>query len=286
VRLTLEAIPRADLVIFLLDASRPFDDDDRQILAALVDKRFLAVCNKADLKAVIRFPEELAARGAMAISTRTGEGIDMLKDAVTSSFLHGHAVDSREYVALSRARHRDALVKSAAALIRFSANQSAGLPPEILAIDLRDALAAELGMQHDWPVVIVGGGNLGLALAGYAGFAARGFRVVGLVDADRLRIGESVGDGLVVQPMDDLSKIVRRTHCVIGVIATPVQSAQEVADELIASGVTGILNFAPTVLSVPSGVQVRDVDLGVELQLLAFHEQQRTLAGDGVGEGE
>lgn len=152
--------------------------------------------------------------------------------------------------------------------------------------DLRDALASELGMQHDWPVVIVGGGNLGLALAGYAGFASRGFRVVGLVDADMLRAGEPVGDGLIVQPMADLSKILKRTHCVIGVIATPAGSAQSVADELVAAGVTGILNFAPAVLSVPAGVQVRDVDLGVELQLLAFHEQQRTLAGDGLGEGE
>lgn len=152
--------------------------------------------------------------------------------------------------------------------------------------NLRDALSAELGMQHDWPVVIVGGGNLGMALAGYAGFASRGFRVVGLVDADMLRTGETFGDGLVVQPMADLAKILRRTHCVIGVIATPAQSAQAVADELVRAGVTGILNFAPTVLSVPSGVRVRDVDLGVELQLLAFHEQQRTLAGDGLGEGE
>lgn len=150
--------------------------------------------------------------------------------------------------------------------------------------DLRDAIASELGLQHDWPVVIVGGGNLGLALAGYAGFLSRGFRVVGLVDADVLRAGEAVGDGLVVQPMADLAKIVRRTHCVIGIIATPAQSAQSVADELVAAGVTGILNFAPVVLSVPTGVQVRDVDFGVELQLLAFHEQQRTLAGDGTGE--
>jgi redox-sensing transcriptional repressor len=151
---------------------------------------------------------------------------------------------------------------------------------------LRDALAAELGMQHDWPVVVVGGGNLGLALAAYAGFASRGFRVVGLVDADRLRVGEPVGEDLVVQPMSDLAKIVRRTHCVIGLIATPAQAAQAVADELVEAGVTGILNFAPTVLSVPVGVRVRDVDLGVELQLLAFHEQQRTLAGNGMGEGE
>lgn len=151
---------------------------------------------------------------------------------------------------------------------------------------LRDALAAELGMQHDWPVVVVGGGNLGLALAAYAGFASRGFRVVGLVDADRLRVGEPVGEDLVVQPMSDLAKIVRRTHCVIGLIATPAQAAQAVADELVEAGVTGILNFAPTVLTVPAGVRVRDVDLGVELQLLAFHEQQRTLAGNGMGEGE
>ena len=150
--------------------------------------------------------------------------------------------------------------------------------------DLRDAIASELGLQHDWPVVIVGGGNLGLALAGYAGFLSRGFRVVGLVDADVLRAGESVGDGLVLQPMADLAKIVRRTHCVIGIIATPAQSAQSVADELVAAGVTGILNFAPVVLCVPAGVQVRDVDFGVELQLLAFHEQQRSLAGDGTGE--
>jgi redox-sensing transcriptional repressor len=73
---------------------------------------------------------------------------------------------------------------------------------------------------------------------------------------------------------------------VIGLIATPAQAAQAVADELVEAGVTGILNFAPTVLSVPVGVRVRDVDLGVELQLLAFHEQQRTLAGNGMGEGE
>lgn len=151
---------------------------------------------------------------------------------------------------------------------------------------LRDALAAELGMQHDWPVVIVGGGNLGLALANYAGFLSRGFRVVGLVDADLLRVGEPVSRELVIQPMADLARIVRRTHCVIGVITTPADSAQHVADELVLAGITGILNFAPIVLSVPEGVEVRDVDLGVELQLLAFHEQQRTNIRTRPDEGE
>ena len=146
---------------------------------------------------------------------------------------------------------------------------------------LRSALTAELGMQHDWPVVIVGGGNLGLALANYAGFSTRGFRVVGLVDADPLRVGEPVADGLVIQPMADLSRIVARTHCVIGVIATPGELAQAVTDELVQAGVTGILNFAPVVLSVPESVEVRDVDFGVELQLLAFHEQHRAVTGQG-----
>ncbi len=145
---------------------------------------------------------------------------------------------------------------------------------------LREALAAELGVQHDLPVVIVGAGNLGLALANYAGFASRGFRIVGLVDADRLRVGEPVTSELVVQPMDDLARIVKRTGCVMGVVATPETSAQEVADLLVNAGVTGILNFAPTLLSVPAHVEVRDVDLGMELQLLAFHEQQISRSGD------
>ncbi len=151
---------------------------------------------------------------------------------------------------------------------------------------LRDALAAELGMQHDWPVVIIGGGNLGLALANYEGFMSRGFRVVGIVDADQLRVGEAVDDGLVIQPMADLARIIRRTHAVIAVIATPAESAQRVADDLVQAGVTGILNFAPAVLNVPAGVAVRDVDLGVELQLLAFHEQQRSLDRNTQSEEE
>lgn len=143
---------------------------------------------------------------------------------------------------------------------------------------LRDALGAELGLTHDWPVVIVGGGNLGLALANYAGFKARGFRVVGIVDADNLRTGEQVSAELVVQPMADLERIIRRTHAAIGIITTPAEHAQSVCDLLVAAGVTGILNFAPVVLSVPASVEVRDVDLGLELQLLAFHEQRRSRA--------
>ena len=142
VRLTLSAIPRADLVIFLLDSSRSFDDDDQQILGALAGRRCLVVCNKADLSQAIHLPGELAETPFLSISTKSGEGIDSLKDAIAREFLHGHAVDSREYVALSRARHRDALVKAASALVKFTSNHESGLPPEILTLDLRDALSA------------------------------------------------------------------------------------------------------------------------------------------------
>ena len=135
-------------------------------------------------------------------------------------------------------------------------------------------ISRELGLTQDWPVAIVGVGNLGHALANYKGFTARGFRVVGLVDADPAKRGERIGD-LVVEPMEELPRIVAERGVAIGIIATPAPVAQEVADALVAAGVTSILNFAPTVLSVPDGVDVRKVDLSIELQILAFHEQRK-----------
>lgn len=141
-------------------------------------------------------------------------------------------------------------------------------------------IARELGLTQDWPVVIVGVGNLGHALAGYGGFASRGFRVVGLVDSDLSRRGEQVGD-LSISHVDELEELVDRAGAQIGVIATPAASAQEVCDRLVAAGVTSVLNFAPTVLSVPDHVDIRKVDLAVELQILAFHEQRK--AGSRVG---
>jgi len=121
---------------------------------------------------------------------------------------------------------------------------------------------------------LVGLGNLGHALAGYAGFASRGFEIVALFDADPARVGEKV-HGLVVRHIDRLADTVIEKRIVIGVIATPARAAQSVADQLVAAGVTGILNFAPCVLSVPEGVDVRKVDLAVELQILSFHEHRK-----------
>jgi redox-sensing transcriptional repressor len=133
----------------------------------------------------------------------------------------------------------------------------------------------ELGLTHDWPVVIVGAGNLGQALAGYGGFGQRGFPVAGIVDVDEAKIG-SVIAGVRVRRLDELPAILRASKASIGVIATPGSAAQEAADRLVKAGVTSILNFAPIVLTVPPDIMVRKVDLAVELQILSYYEQRRT----------
>jgi redox-sensing transcriptional repressor len=136
-------------------------------------------------------------------------------------------------------------------------------------------MSRELGLTQHWPVVIVGIGNLGHALANYGGFDASGFHVVALVDSDPSKIGQVVGDA-TVRPMSELPDVVRDNEVVIGIIATPAHAAQDVADLLVAAGVTSILNFAPAVLTVPEGVSLRKVDLAVELQILSFHQQRRS----------
>jgi redox-sensing transcriptional repressor len=138
-------------------------------------------------------------------------------------------------------------------------------------------ISRELGLTQDWLVVIVGVGNLGHALANYGGFAQRGFSIAALFDVDPRRVGEVVA-GQSVRHLDDLPVVVRESGVSIGVIATPAHAAQDVADSMVASGVTSILNFAPVLLTVPSGVDVRKVDLSIELQILSFHEQRKSAA--------
>ncbi len=135
-------------------------------------------------------------------------------------------------------------------------------------------VSRSLGLTQDWPVVIVGIGNLGHALANYRGFMDRGFPVAALVDAAPTTVGERVGD-LVVRHVDELPAIVAESGITIGVIATPASVAQEIADRLVAAGVRSILNFAPAVVTVPPDVSLRKVDLAVELQILSFYQQRR-----------
>jgi redox-sensing transcriptional repressor len=139
---------------------------------------------------------------------------------------------------------------------------------------LRYQIAREMGQTQDWDVVIVGVGNLGSALSAYQGFSTRGIRVAALVDADPARVGTTIS-GIEVSSLDDLPSVVKERAISIGIIATPGTAAQEVADRLVAAGVTSILNFAPALVQVPDGVDVRKVDLSIELQILAYHEQRK-----------
>ena len=135
-------------------------------------------------------------------------------------------------------------------------------------------ISRELGVSQRCSVVLVGIGNLGRALAGYDGFAARGLAVAALLDSDPILVGQQVG-GLVVRHLDDLTDVLAGTDVSIGVIATPAAAAQQVCDLLVAAGVTSVLNFAPLALTVPAHVDLRMVDLSVELQILSFHEHRK-----------
>jgi redox-sensing transcriptional repressor len=146
-----------------------------------------------------------------------------------------------------------------------------GYDVEQLLVEIR----RELGLDHDWPCVIVGAGNLGSALAKFAGFTDRGFTVVGVVDVDASKVGQQIGR-LTVRHQDELAELVESEHVAIGIVAVPPAAAQDATDRLVATGIRSVLNFAPTVLDVPTTVQVRDVDLAVELQILAFHEERRS----------
>lgn len=143
----------------------------------------------------------------------------------------------------------------------------------------------ELGLNQSWPVVIVGAGNLGQALANFTGISERGFHIVGVVDKDESKIGTLVG-GVRVKHADELLQIVHSKSVSIGIIATPAAQAQEAAEALVKAGVGSIMNFAPTVLSVPRGVHVRKVDLALELQILSYYEQCRTTSLDATSAGD
>ncbi|WP_240757608.1 redox-sensing transcriptional repressor Rex [Nakamurella flava] len=150
---------------------------------------------------------------------------------------------------------------------------------------LTEEITRTLGAHQAHRVALVGLGNLGLALAGYAGFAGRGFLLSALFDSDPGRIGQLVGSGpdaLPVSDIADAATICRARDITIGMIAVPADAAQAVADTLVDAGVRSILTFAPETLSVPADVEVRHVDLALELQMLAFHEARRRPPGPTV----
>lgn len=136
--------------------------------------------------------------------------------------------------------------------------------------DLHKHILKILGLSVDWNIALVGLGNLGLALATYRGFRERGFLITSIFDNDPQKVG-TVVNGIEVLPVDKLLEVVKKNQTQIGVIAVPVSEAQEIANQLIEAGVQAILNFAPGVLNVPPEIELRNVDLAVNLEVLTFN---------------
>jgi redox-sensing transcriptional repressor len=181
----------------------------------------------------------------------------------------------------SSARVNAAKVRKDLSLLGSFGTRGAGYDAAFLI----EQIDRQLGLDRVWPVVIAGIGNLGRALARSPGFAARNFSVTALLDTDPAIIGEVV-DNVVVRHPDDLPDIAREVPLAIGVITTPASVAQRVVDQMVASGVRSILNFAPQVLEVPPEVLLRYVDLSIELQVMSFYQARRidSFGGDRMPE--
>ncbi len=138
-----------------------------------------------------------------------------------------------------------------------------------------------LGTDRIWNVVLVGAGNLGTALAGYRGFARKGFSIIAAFDKDPQRTGQVLSDDpvLTVQPMEQLAVTVHEKDARLAILAVPAEAAQQVAEDLVRAGIQGVLNFAPLTLALPKSATANDVDLAVELEQLAFHIGTHAPAG-------
>ncbi len=140
-----------------------------------------------------------------------------------------------------------------------------GYPVEELVKSVRRIL----GTDHEWPVALVGIGNLGRALVGYRGFRRQGFQIRAIFDLDPQKVGQSI-EGICVEPASDLARRVAELKITLGIIAVPAEAAQAIADTLVSAGVKGILNFAPAPISVPDRISLVAVDLAIQLESLSY----------------
>lgn len=141
--------------------------------------------------------------------------------------------------------------------------------------ELIAAICRILGTNQQWPVALVGAGNLGRALLGYRGFMQQGFRLVAAFDIDPAKQCSSI-EGVPVYSFDRLAQIVQEHSIKLAIVAVPAAAAQGVADRLVEAGIEGILNFAPVTLSLPEGVSSVGVDLAIELEQLSFAVTNRS----------
>jgi redox-sensing transcriptional repressor len=133
-----------------------------------------------------------------------------------------------------------------------------------------------LGLNQRRNVGLVGVGNLGRALASYKNFAEHGYNFVAAFDVDPQKVGELLTGGIVVNDMNDLPQVTRDKAIEIAIITTPAETAQAAASRIVAAGIKGILNFAPTQIQVPDGVKVKKVDLTTEFDNLVYHLYARS----------
>jgi redox-sensing transcriptional repressor len=138
--------------------------------------------------------------------------------------------------------------------------------------ELIETLRRILGIDRDWPLALVGMGNLGRALLRYRGFRSRGFHIVALFDNDPSKVGQ-VYDSLTVEPIERLESIAPALGISLAVLSVPADAAQRVADLMVSCGIQGILNFAPVPLNLSPSVNVVAVDLSVQLEHLAYKVQ-------------
>ena len=140
---------------------------------------------------------------------------------------------------------------------------------------LKAELQRILGLDREWPVALVGLGNLGSALFHYKGFSRQGFRIVVVFDDDPAKAGRDI-DGVPIVSTRELEREVRRHAIQIAVLAVPAEAAQTVTDQLVTAGIKAVLNFAPTRLRVPKDARLKNVDLSIELETLSFYLAQGT----------
>lgn len=137
-------------------------------------------------------------------------------------------------------------------------------------VGLKSELERILGLDRDWPVVLVGFGNLGSALFHYQGFTRQGFRIVAIVDDDPAKVARQVGAVPVIATRD-MARTIKARGIQIAILAVPADAAQAVSDQLVTAGIRAILNFAPARLKVPREVRLKHVDLSIELETLSFY---------------
>jgi|YelNatPaOPRAMG01_1025707.scaffolds.fasta_scaffold124956_2 redox-sensing transcriptional repressor len=135
---------------------------------------------------------------------------------------------------------------------------------------LRDQLRRILQVDRHWDMVLVGAGDLGHAIANYAGFKRWGYRVVAVFDNDSAKIGKPMGE-LTIRDVAELEQVIQAGHVRIGIIAVPAEHAQAVAERMVRGGIRAILNYAPINLNLPPEVRVHSIDPVVGLQSMSYY---------------